>query len=29
MDAVANLPAHQRQEFVKYLEEQQMKDSLR
>lgn len=29
MDAVANLPEYQKQEFVKHLEEQQIRDSLK
>lgn len=28
MEAVQNLPAHQQQEFMKHLEEVQLKDSL-
>ncbi len=29
MDAVANLPPHKQQEFMQYLEQMQLKDSLR
>ncbi len=28
MDAVANLPPHKQQEFMQYLEQMQLKDSL-
>lgn len=29
MDAIANLPDHQKQDFVRHIEEQQVRDSLK